>query len=105
MELGRTMFDALTYAELGLTVIGVALFVWSRPPRRVLALGVVLLALLALQQLWFHPVLVAQMQLIIDGADPPRSPLHIAYITAEVVKLGVLMAIGVSAGAAEADAS
>ncbi|HVK05617.1 MAG TPA: hypothetical protein VM490_19245, partial [Armatimonadaceae bacterium] len=64
-------------------------FPWV-PPLVVVALVVLL------QSAWLLPVLDSRVGLLLDGQTPPRSAHHVIYIVLEVLKLGCLLAAGVS---------
>lgn len=54
-------------------------------------LASVLLVAVAAQALWLLPMLDARVELIIQGAMPPPSWLHDAYVIIEAAKLGALV--------------
>ncbi len=55
----------------------------------------VTLIILTLQSFWLLPALGQRADLIIEGNEPPKSPLHFYYIGAEVIKLGCLSFFGI----------
>lgn len=57
-------------------------------------LPVVVLAVVALQHLGLRPPLDDRVGMILEGKDPPDSPLHTIYGVLEVVKLILLLSIG-----------
>lgn len=95
LGIGRLVFGVVTKVEaalLVLTAVGAALAPGG------LAIRLVLLALLAVilagQILVLRPLLDRRAGVIIAGGTPPPSRLHLAYIAAEGVKLGLLIAVG-----------
>mgnify|MGYP005824217447 CR=1 FL=1 len=90
LDVGRHTFAPLARTEWGLwialaLVIGLA----GRAPVR-LAAAAVLAVILALQALWLLPALDARVELLLTGTTPPPSPLHMAFIVCESLKIAVL---------------
>ncbi|MEM6704925.1 MAG: hypothetical protein AAF690_19560 [Acidobacteriota bacterium] len=92
LDVGRAQFYWLTATEV---LLGLALLLalariaggrWRWP--------LVASGLFALQQAVIMPPLDARTLQIIGGAELASSPLHVVYIVAEVLKFGVLAALG-----------
>ncbi|MHA6797332.1 hypothetical protein ACVGVM_28025 (plasmid) [Pseudonocardia bannensis] len=106
LGIGRLVFRALNVAELVLAAaLTAAVLTGARDIGADLATLVLIMlwVLLAVQVAALRPRLNARTRLILAGATPPRSHLHLAYITLEAVKvvllplLGVLLALRVAA--------
>ena len=95
LEVGQVTFAALRWCEC-VTVVGLGVLVgMNKPTRAQVGLFVALVALMAFQYGWLLPTLDVRTQAIIDGAlDLPPSMLHWVYPVAEVVKVGLLAALG-----------
>ncbi|WP_308258919.1 hypothetical protein [Pseudonocardia sp. H11422] len=106
LGIGRLVFRALNVAELVLAAaLTAAVLTGARDIGADLATLVLIMlwVLLAVQVAALRPRLNARTRLILAGVTPPRSHLHLAYITLEAVKvvllplLGVLLALRVAA--------
>jgi hypothetical protein len=94
LGIGRLVFRALNRAEVTLAALATA-GVLAEP--RGMTAGVLLAALwvvLLVQLLALRPPLDRRAALIIEGATPPRSRLHLAYVALEAVKVVGLVALG-----------
>jgi hypothetical protein len=106
LDVGRHVFGVFSKVEIAFTLLAIGfgflavgaggvrpgsagIFPWV-PPLAVVALVVLL------QSAWLLPVLDARVVLLLDGQTPPRSAHHVIYIVLEVLKLGCLLAAGVS---------
>ncbi|ALE73492.1 membrane protein [Pseudonocardia sp. EC080610-09] len=98
--IGRLVFRALNVAELVLlAVVAVALVVAGTPvPASLLAAAAAVV--LAVQLLVVRPALTRRSNVLLragSAAPGPRSPAHLGYVALELVKVGVLVALGVAA--------
>ena len=59
------------------------------------SLGTTLLILL-LETVWLLPVLDARAELVITGAEPPFSRMHLIYIAFDAIKVIALMTLGIA---------
>jgi hypothetical protein len=102
LDVGRATFHAMSWVEIGLAVVLVALvgiaFSSEGLSQLVVGLAGVVVLLVLLQAVWLLPALDERVAEIIAGSDPERSLLHTVYIGAEVVKLGALVALAVVVG-------
>lgn len=96
LGIGRVVFRALNRAELvllALVLVGVAL-----DPRPLLIVGTsALTALLAVQLAAVRPALNRRSDRVLAGEELPRSHGHLVYVVLELVKVGLLIAVGTSA--------
>nr|WP_205347351.1 hypothetical protein [Pseudonocardia broussonetiae] len=101
LRIGRIVFRALNVAEVLLLVaaaVSVAVSVsGAGAPGPVLVPVVALAVLLAAQLLVLRPRLNRRSDRVLAGEDLPRSREHLVYVAAEVVKVGLLVALGVGA--------
>lgn len=103
LRIGRIVFRALNVAEVLLLVaaaVSVAASVavsGAGAPGPVLVPVVALAVLLAAQLLVLRPRLNRRSDRVLAGEDLPRSREHLVYVAAEVVKVGLLVALGVGA--------
>lgn len=102
LDVGRATFHALSYTEWVLLAVLIFL-AWrerssgGQPSRRAVQAAGVVLVVLVLQTAWLLPALDDRVASIINGVDPPSSPLHTIYGVLEVAKVGALLALGVFA--------
>ena len=96
LGIGSLVFTTLNRIELGLALV--VLVVWWPSARRwsVRGLLIALGAILAAQTLWLLPALVARAAAIIAGSRPEASSLHQLFVGLELLKLGLLIALGCS---------
>jgi hypothetical protein len=94
LDVGRQVFGALNKAELIFAILLMLSFLITRPGRAVWWIFLPILIILTLQTFWWLPALDARVQIFLDGGEPEKSPLHLVYIIAEVIKLLSLMAMG-----------
>ncbi|GAA1802131.1 hypothetical protein [Agromyces neolithicus] len=93
LGIGRLVFTALNV--LGVVIAAVLTLASIRPrPGRLSAwlLGGVW-AVLLVEMIVIRPPLNARTDLVIAGADPGQSPFHYLYIAADVVLMGLLVAL------------
>ncbi len=94
LDVGRQTFRTLGYVEMVPAVL-LGLRAAVAPGRRRLAAmpGIIVLA----QALWLRPRLAARTRRVVpEGASPPSSALHLAYVACEVAKLGALLGLGLA---------
>ncbi|MCB0975535.1 MAG: DUF4149 domain-containing protein [Actinobacteria bacterium] len=102
LDVGRATFHALALTEWVLLAV-LALLIWRehwagrRVPRAVVWCAGFILVVLVLQTGWLLPALDERVESIIDGIEPPPSPLHMVYGVLEVAKVFALIALGVVA--------
>jgi hypothetical protein len=94
MDVGRQEFGTLNLAEIGLTVLALALAALARAERTIWFGLAIAAAVIVLQGLWLLPVLDARAEMIIQGETPPSAPWHTLYIGVEVLKLLSLLVVG-----------
>lgn len=99
LGIGRLVFRALNIVEcvvaVGL-VVAVALGGFAVPTSTLVA---AVLVLLAIQLAVIRPRLNRRTDLVLsapDGADLPRSHLHVAYVALELVKVIALLSLGIA---------
>jgi hypothetical protein len=96
LGIGRLVFRALNSVETVLAVvIAIAVFAGS-PTVPVLALAIVAIVVLAAQLAVVRPLLSRRADLVLEGAELPRSRAHLWYVATESVKVIALIALGVS---------
>jgi len=96
LSIGRLVFRALNIAELVFAaLITGALIIRPYPPTvGVAALTAAAWVTLAIQIAGLRPPLDRRAKQLLTGRILPHSPLHLAYIALEIVKVGVLIALG-----------
>jgi hypothetical protein len=94
LDVGRCTFAVLGRVELAFAVAIAAAAALSPllSPGERLAVQIPAAFVLA-QFLWLRPRLDRRTRRIIDGADLPPSPLHVAFIGSETLKLCSLLAL------------
>lgn len=97
--IGRLVFRALNAVELALAAALVAVMAWGHQGAPAALVGI-LAVLLVVQVGGVRPVLNRRSDRVLAGEQPPRSRAHLAYVAIEVVKVGLLVAVGVGALAA-----
>ena len=96
LGIGRLVFRALNSVEAVLAVvIAIAVFAGS-PTAPALVLTIAAIVLLAVQLTVIRPVLSRRSDLVLEGAQLPRSRAHVWYVATESVKVIALIALGVS---------
>jgi hypothetical protein len=86
-DVGRTVFSASQWVQVGLGLLALGLAGWGGLPRRAwMCFGLVAAALL-LQMTWIFPVLDARAQVVIAGGTPQGASPHALYGALELVKL------------------
>lgn len=93
LGIGRLVFNALNKVEWALAVsILCGFFISGQSflsPKKLLYY--IPLALLLLQTIWLLPALDQRAAMYIQGIDPPKSRLHIYYVSVEVIKVICLL--------------
>ncbi|MFI7426868.1 hypothetical protein ACIBPB_07755 [Micromonospora sp. NPDC049836] len=100
LGIGRLVFRALNAAELALAATLTLAVLTSTAGRSTIegvptAVLIALWALLVVQVAVVRPRLNRRAQQLIQGNDPPRSHLHLAYIAAECAKVLLLPMLGI----------
>jgi hypothetical protein len=93
----RVIFTALNKEELVALVTLLIVVRVSGNARKWLAVSSVLAFIILLQTVWLLPELADRARMILSGTEPPPSIAHAAYSTLELVKLGMLLILGLSA--------
>ena len=95
LDVGRHVFAALNWTELGLATIalGLVAVIWPDGLLRWLLAGIAVI--LALQTLWLLPELRAQATAIVEGtSDQGSTAMHVGYIVLEAAKIVALAGAG-----------
>ncbi|MBP2368264.1 hypothetical protein [Pseudonocardia parietis] len=97
LGIGRLVFRALNIAELVLlAIVGIGLLVAPGGAGAVwLAAGAA--GVLAVQLLAVRPALSRRTAAVLRGEDAPGSRTHLVYVALELLKVGLLVALGVIA--------
>lgn len=96
--IGRIIFNALNKVELAMAFIVLASLLYGR--RRMLDLSsqyglIIALSVLAIQTLWFLPVMDERATLRLAGASVETSYLHFYYVGSEIIKIFGLTLFGI----------
>jgi hypothetical protein len=94
LGIGRLVFRALNSVEAVLAVVLVGLALYESPPQRIAISGAIALGVLAVQLVVIRPRLTRRSDLVLAGADVPRSHVHFGYVGLELVKVCALLATG-----------
>jgi len=90
LDVGRHTFAPLARIEWALWLgLALAAVLAGRTFVRLSAV-LALAAILALQALWLLPALDARVELVLTGAVPPPSSLHLLFVAGELLKFAVL---------------
>ncbi|MCS7475519.1 hypothetical protein ACFFQW_15005 [Umezawaea endophytica] len=95
LGIGRVVFRALNTAEAVLAVVLVVAALLGSPPAGSVVAGAAAVAVLLAQLLAVRPRLTRRSDLVLAGADAPRSHAHHVYIALEVAKVVALVLTGV----------
>ncbi len=100
LGIGRLVFRALNAAELALAVtLTLALLTSNTGDVNLGGTATIVLitiwTLLLVQAIGLRPRLDRRARQLIDGQNPPRSHLHLAYVAAECAKVVLLPALGI----------
>lgn len=90
LDVGRHTFAPLARTEWGLWVALVLVCSLAGRSRVRIAAVAALAAILALEALWLLPGLDARVELVLAGNVLQPSPLHLAFVVCEVLKLAIL---------------
>jgi len=98
LGIGRLVFSALNKIEwvFAIAIIVNVLFAKDSSYSVNLILYFLPVVLLVLQTFWLLPVLDARAEIYLNGQTPPPSTLHFYYVGLELVKVGCLLAFGIS---------
>jgi hypothetical protein len=94
LGIGRLVFRALNLVEAGLAALLTASLLWSRADRQSWLLFGVTLLVATVQVGVVRPRLDRRARLVISGHIPQPSRQHHLYVGLEVVKIGLLAALG-----------
>lgn len=97
LDVARTIFTTLNKAELVALILLLIVVRVSGNARKWWTAASVLAFIVLLQTVWLLPELADRARMILAGTEPPPSIAHAAYSTLELVKLGVLLVLGLSA--------
>jgi hypothetical protein len=100
LGIGRLVFRALNAAELALAAtLTLALLASNADDVNAGGKATIVLitiwTLLLVQVIVLRPRLDRRVRQLIDGQNPPRSHLHLAYVAAECAKVVLLPALGI----------
>lgn len=98
LGIGRLVFSALNRLEWLLALILAVITITQKELS--LSVGNVVLSIIAailiIQTVWLLPALDARAQKVIDNQQVASSRLHLIFIAAELIKVGLLFTVGVS---------
>jgi hypothetical protein len=94
-DVGRTVFRASQWVQLGFGLLALGVAFLGPAPRRAWACFLLAAGTLVLQTVWIFPVLDARAQTIIAGGAPAGASPHALYGALEVLKVLALLAAGV----------
>lgn len=97
LGIGRLVFRALNAVEAVLAVALVTAVAVAAPPLPVIVLTALGALLLAVQLTAIRPVLNRRSDRVLAGESLPRSRAHLVYIAFETLKVGTLLALGITA--------
>lgn len=97
LGIGRLVFRALNIAELVLLAVVVIGLVVVRAGGTAPVLAAVVGGVLAAQLVVVRPVLTRRTDAVLRGDAPSGSRAHLGYVALEVAKLGLLVALGITA--------
>ena len=89
LDVGRHTFAPLARIEWGLWLALLLTGLAARSHARMAAIAG-LGAILTVQALWLLPTLDARVELVLAGATPPPSSLHLLFVGCEMVKIAIL---------------
>lgn len=97
LDVARAIFTALNKAELVALVLLLVVVRVSGNARRWWGAVSALAFIVLLQTAWLLPELAERSRMILAGTEPPPSIAHGAYSTLELIKLGLLLVLGLTA--------
>ena len=95
LGIGRVVFRALNTAEVVLALVLLCAALIEPPSRSVAIAGSFAVLALIVQLAAVRPRLSRRSDLVLAGADMPRSHAHYVYVGLELVKLSALLATGI----------
>jgi hypothetical protein len=99
LDVGRNTFWALNRLDLVVAAGMLALGIWASNWRRWFAALLLPVALVVLEAGWLRPALNHELGEVLAGRSPAvRSPLHQAYVVAELLKVAALIGWGLIGG-------
>jgi hypothetical protein len=96
LGIGRLVFRALNVCELAFAAALAASFAIRPPGAAVAVAGAVTVVVLLAQVLAVRPSLTRRSDVVLAGAEAPRSRAHWVYVGLEVVKVAALLVAGIS---------
>ena len=98
LSIGRLVFRALNRIEwVFAIVLAVSVVIQTGYSVSVVkSCLLVIVVLLVLQTAWLLPALDARAQRVIDNRQVESSRIHIAFITAELAKVALLLTVGIT---------
>ncbi len=96
LSIGKLVFNALNKVEItfGLLLLFTSVKETKNRQTPLIFLSIPLFILIA-QTLWLLPALDQRAQFIIQGADVPKSRLHLWYVVLEIIKVTSLIIFGI----------
>lgn len=96
LSIGKLVFNALNKVEVtfGLLLLFTSVKETKNRQTPLIFLSIPLFILIA-QTLWLLPALDQRAQFIIEGADVPKSRLHLWYVVLEIIKVTSLIIFGI----------
>ena len=94
LDVSRVVFAALNQSELAALVLLLIVVRVSGQSRTLWAWCAVLILIVLAQGAWLIPELSARTDIILAGGEPPASYVHWIYSTLELLKIGILAALG-----------
>ena len=91
LSVGSLVFKTMNRVEWGFLIVAGALFSFATNAGQATLMVLTTLLFILLSQTFFLlPVLTQRAQMLINGIQPPKSGVHLFYVVAEVLKLGLL---------------
>ena len=97
LDIGRVVFAVLNKAELIALILLLIVVRVSNRSRRWWVFSALLVLIVLAQSIWLLPELADRTAQIISGIEPAPSIAHAAYSSLELIKLGLLFCLGMSA--------
>jgi hypothetical protein len=97
LDIGRVVFAVLNKAELIALIILLVVVRVSKRSRRWWVFSALLVLIVLAQSIWLLPELADRTAQIVAGVEPEPSIAHAAYSSLELIKLGLLFCLGMSA--------
>lgn len=94
LDVGRVVFAALNKAELIAVVLLLIIVRVSGRSRELWPWCVALLLVVLAQGVWLIPELSARTDIVLAGGTLPPSHAHAMYASLELLKIGLLLALG-----------